>query len=137
MLLVLAAIVWAAWYFAGLAGLDPATITRLRLNRLADAAAAYAARHGQLPGDLDDLGPDPLDGKPFTTTDGWGRPILYRRLSPEDAELRSAGPDGQPSWSAATAAVTSPPAEAATRPADRDDDLVRIVRQPPRPEPPG
>lgn len=130
MLLVLTAIVWAAWYFAGLAQLDPATVTRLRLNRLADAAHAYADRHGEFPSSLADLGPDPLDGKPFTTTDGWGRPVLYRRFTPAAAELRSPGPDGAPSPQAENPSADDD-ATPTTAPADPDgDDLVVPLRHP-------
>ncbi|MFN4241629.1 MAG: hypothetical protein ACK4PI_00160 [Tepidisphaerales bacterium] len=128
MLLVLTAIVWAAWYFAGLARLDPATVTRLRLSRLAEASYAYADRHGELPSYLADLGPDPVDGKPYSTADGWGRPVLYRRFTPAAAELRSFGPDGAPSLRAESPSADNA-ATPTTAPADPDgDDLVVPLR---------
>lgn len=54
------------------------------LRDLADTLNAIRAAEFEYPLELPELAPD----------DPWGRPILYSRVSPDRAELRSLGPDG-------------------------------------------
>ena len=72
--------------------------TRSDLKRIDSAIGRYRQEHGELPRAesyrelMDDLAPAYM--QPTTELDGWFNPYVYRTLSANDYDLRSAGPDG-------------------------------------------
>jgi len=74
--------------------------TRKQLQLLKDGVQLWAERHGSLP-QAADFGAlmamlTPGYVPEVLATDAWSHPYIYRRLSPNTAEVRSPGPDGLP-----------------------------------------
>lgn len=95
MLVVLAAGVWLFWYGVGLAVIPAEAQTRMRMFRLAEGVLAFAEAKDRLPVSLSELGPDPVDGKGYATTDLWGRAIGMEISEEGFLVLVSLGEDGR------------------------------------------
>jgi hypothetical protein len=74
-----------------------AELTRTNLSTLARAIEFFSGTEGRLPDDLSDLAKARILGA--TTTDAWGRPIQYEKLSESSFRLTSPGQDGRLSTS--------------------------------------
>jgi hypothetical protein len=74
-----------------------AELTRTNLSTLARAIEFFAGTEGRFPDDLNELAKARILGA--TTTDAWGRPIRYEKISDSSFRLTSLGQDGRLSTS--------------------------------------
>ena len=68
-------------------------LTKVNMGQLEKTIEYYVAAEGSVPADLKELFTSRLVGG--DTSDAWGRPIRYEKLSDSDFRLTSAGPDGR------------------------------------------
>lgn len=102
--MVLLAVGVGAFVMHGLkkpAMMPPGALTRFRIDGIESKLRLHYRTAGSFPGEISEIGPEQHE----EMIDGWGRQLVYRRLSPTECEIRSLGKDGMPGGTADAADV--------------------------------